>query len=69
MKLTLLALCSPQLEVFMATRDAVEDQRAGRRSLRVGPDGYFTGIVRQIADREGIDLGIKRKVKAPVESR
>ena len=46
-------------EALMATADAVQEDRAGRKSLRGSPAAYFTGIVRKIAEREGIDLGIK----------
>lgn len=48
-------------EALTATRDAVEDSRAGRRKLKRGPDAYFAGVVRKIADREGIDLGVAWK--------
>ena len=34
----------------MATRDAIDDQRSGRKTLRSGPAAYFAGIVRQIAE-------------------
>jgi hypothetical protein len=55
------ALVMPQhlvQDALAATRDAVEDERSGRKSLREGPDAYFAGTVRRIAEREGIDLGV-----------
>lgn len=48
-------------EALRTTRDAVDEQRAGRKTLRGGPSAYFAGIVFSLADREGIDLGVKRK--------
>lgn len=51
-------------EALMATRDAVEDQRSGTRSLHTGPAAYFAGIVRQICQREGIDIGVSWKTGA-----
>lgn len=56
-------------EALVATRDAIDDQRSGRKSLRSGPAAYFAGIVRQIAEREGIDLGVQWKAKAAAEGR
>jgi hypothetical protein len=50
-------------EAIVATRDAVDDDRSGRRKLRAGPAAYFAGIVRQIAEREEIDLGVDWKAK------
>ncbi len=44
---------------LMATRDAVDDQRAGRKKLRGGASAYFAGVVKQIAADEGIELGLK----------
>jgi len=56
-------------EALVATRDAVDDQRAGRKTLRSGPAAYFSGIVRQIAEREEIDLGVEWKANSAVEGR
>jgi hypothetical protein len=56
-------------EALIATRDAVDDERSGRKSLRSGPAAYFAGIVRQIAERERIDIGVQWKAKATVEGR
>jgi hypothetical protein len=46
-------------EALMAVRDAVEDDRSGKKSLRKDPAAYFAGIVREISKREGLELGIK----------
>lgn len=46
-------------EALTATRDAVDDERAGRKNIRNGPSAYFAGIVQKIAVREGLNLGIK----------
>jgi len=48
-------------EALTATRDAVDDQRGGRKLLRNGASAYFAGTIQKMAVREGIDLGIKRK--------
>jgi hypothetical protein len=48
-------------EALAATRDAVEAKRSGRKALGGSVDAYFAGIAFGIADREGIDLGVKRK--------
>lgn len=56
-------------EALVATRDAIDDQRAGRKTLRSGPAAYFAGIVRQIAEREKIDLGVEWRAKAASEGR
>jgi len=56
-------------EALTATRDAVDDERSGRKSLRAGPAAYFAGIVRQIAEREGIDIGVQWKAKVAAEGR
>lgn len=45
-------------EALTSTRDALEDQHSGRKNLNRGPAAYFAGIIRRIALREGIDLGI-----------
>ena len=50
-------------EALMATKDMLDDQMAGKRSLRKSPSAYFAGIVRHIAAKERIDLGIKWKAK------
>lgn len=57
-------------EAIISTRDAIEEQRSGRKSLREGPGGYFAGIVRAIEEREGLDLGVKwrgPRVETPPE--
>jgi hypothetical protein len=57
-------------EAIISTRDAIEEQRSGRKSLREGPAGYFAGIVRAIEEREGLDLGVKwrgPRVETPPE--
>lgn len=46
-------------EALTATRDAIEDERAGRKTLHRGPAAYFAGAVRRIAERERLDLGIE----------
>lgn len=46
-------------EALTATRDVVDDERAGRKTLRNGASAYFAGTIQKIAAREGIDLGIK----------
>jgi len=51
-------------EALTATRDALDDSRSGRKTMRSGPAAYFAGIVRQIAQREEIDLGGDWKVKS-----
>lgn len=56
-------------EAIAATRDAVEDQRSGRKELHVGVAPYFAGIVRRIAEREQIDLGVDWSPKQAIESR
>jgi hypothetical protein len=45
-------------EALRATVDAVDDQRAGRKTLGKGPGAYFAGAVKLIAKREGIELGV-----------
>ncbi len=50
-------------KALMATRDAVDDQRAGRKTLRGGPSAYFAGVVKQLAADEGIELGLKAQVE------
>ena len=56
-------------EAMVATRDALDDVRAGRKSIRGGPAAYFAGIVRQIALREQVDLGVEWKAKSPTAGR
>ena len=46
-------------EALRATRDGVDDRRAGRGGVREDPSKYFGGIVKQIARDHGIDLGLK----------
>ncbi len=53
-------------EALAATRDAIEDERAGRKTVR-GVGAYFAGIVQRIAEREHIDLGVEWKAKHPLE--
>lgn len=48
-------------EALRTTRDAVDEQKAGRKTLTGGPSAYFAGIALSLATREGIDLGIKRR--------
>jgi hypothetical protein len=52
-------------EALRATRDAVEEHRAGRKTLHGGPSAYFAGIAIQVAEREGIELGLRRKGGTP----
>lgn len=54
-------------EALAATRDAIDDERAGRKTVR-GVDAYFAGIVQRIAERERIDLGVEWKAKHPSEA-
>lgn len=56
-------------EALVATRDALDDVRSGRKQLRTGPAAYFAGIVHQVADREQIDIGVQWKAKSPAERR
>ena len=46
-------------EALRATRDGVDDRRAGRGGVREDPSKYFGGIVKQLARDHGIDLGLK----------
>lgn len=46
-------------EALAAVRDAADDERAGRRTLHRGYAAYFAGVIRKIADREKIDLGVE----------
>src|SRR5262249_20166068 len=46
---------------LMATRDAVDDARAGRGTLTGGPSAYFAGTAFRLAKEAGIDLGVKRR--------
>ena len=48
-------------EALRATRDAVEAQRAGRKTLTRGPSAYFAGIAFSLAEKHGVDLGVKRE--------
>jgi|ERR1041385_8017951 hypothetical protein len=48
-------------QALMATRDAVDDQRAGRKTLRSGPSAYFAGIAFSLAEENRIDLGVNRR--------
>jgi hypothetical protein len=50
-------------EALAATRDAADDVRAGRRSIQRGIGPYFAGIVKRLAEREGIDLGLHQTAK------
>lgn len=55
-------------EALAATRDAIEDQRSGRKTLSEVA-AYFAGIVQNVAERERIDLGVAWKDKPPTETR
>jgi hypothetical protein len=46
---------------LMATRDSVDDARAGRGTLTGGPSAYFAGTAFTLAKEAGIDLGVKRR--------
>lgn len=48
-------------EALMSTRDAVEDDRAGHRSLVTTPSQYFAGTIRAICERENLDIGVNWK--------
>lgn len=52
----------------MATRDAVDDSRAGRTTLTSGPSAYFAGTAFTLADEAGIALGVKRSRPAKQRS-
>jgi len=54
-------------EALAATRDAVEDDRAGRKTVHTVA-AYFAGTVQRIALRERIDLGVEWRVKRPAEA-
>jgi len=56
-------------EAIAATRDAFENERSGRTTIPKGLDAYFGGIVRRIAEREGIDIGVEWKAQTAPESR
>lgn len=47
-------------EALMATRDAVEERRAGRGGVRNNPSAYFAATAMAIATKNGIDLGLKK---------
>lgn len=49
---------------LMATRDAVDDARAGKTPLTSGPSAYFAGTAFTLADEAGIALGVKRSRRA-----
>lgn len=46
-------------EALMATRDAIDRARGGGEGVWGGPAAYFAGVVKNIALREGLDLGLK----------
>ena len=50
-------------EALRATRDGVDDRRAGRGGVRQDPSQYFGGIVKQLAQQHGLDLGLKTAPK------
>jgi hypothetical protein len=50
-------------EALRATRDGVDDRRAGRGGVRQDPSQYFGGIVKQLAQQHGVDLGLKTSPK------
>ena len=52
-------------EALRATRDGVDDRRAGRGGVRQDPSKYFGGIVKQLALKHGIDLGLKTSTLPP----
>jgi len=52
-------------EALRATRDGVDDRRAGRGGVREDPSKYFGGIVKQLARDHGIDLGLKTSAVRP----
>ena len=52
-------------EALMATGDAVAERLAGREGCRQDPSAYFAGAVKRIAEREGIDLGLRPRTNAP----
>lgn len=45
-------------EALMATRDAVDRQRGGEGGCANGPSAYFAGVVKKLAEEEGVDLGL-----------
>ena len=51
-------------EALMATGDAVAERLAGREGCRQDPSAYFAGAVKRIAEREGIDLGLRGRASA-----
>jgi len=52
-------------DALRATRDGVDDRRAGRGGVREDPSKYFGGIVKQLARDHGIDLGLKTSMAPP----
>jgi len=54
-------------EALRATRDGVDDRRAGRGGVREDPSKYFGGIVKQLALKHGIDLGLKNSPRRQAE--
>jgi hypothetical protein len=50
-------------EALRATRDGVDDRLAGRGGVRQDPSQYFGGIVKQLAQQHGVDLGLKTSPK------
>jgi hypothetical protein len=56
-------------EALAAVRDAADDSRGGRKTINKGYAAYFAGVVKKLADREHIDLGLKqRRQTAPTAS-
>lgn len=63
----LLASALPEVllrKAIGATRDAVEARRAGRGTLRSDPGAYFAGVVRKLAEAEGLEFPARRHPKA-----
>lgn len=48
-------------EALTATRDAVERRRAGQGGCVRGPSAYFAGVVKKLAEKNGIDLGLRKQ--------
>lgn len=51
---------------LMATRDAVEAHRSGRKTLGKDPSAYFAGISRNLASDQGLEFPAKRHPKPAV---
>lgn len=58
-------------EALMATRDAVERRRSGQGGCVRGPAAYFAGVVKNLAEEHGVDLGLGKSgsvARRPAES-